>query len=435
MAKTAFISYATDDESTANAIATYLERNQVSCWIAPRDVSPGEDYAAAIIDGIESSAVFVLVLSEHANESKFVKREVERAVSKGKPVFPVRVREVAPSKSLELFISSTEWIDAWQPPLEQYLGRLAESIRSAAAVYPPGRAPAQDRATAGAALKRASPPDDSRPTRRPLFIAIAALVAIVGVLGALLVHNMGRPPASVASVDEPTRPRPAEAAHPSASTADVATAPTAPIATAGATLDLQACPVRLSINRDLPTPFRCRCSAESTAQATVWGTDVYTDDSALCRAALHAGVISAQGGPITVLRRPGRALYVGTTRGGVSSNDYGAYAASIVFDGAAAPPPGPQPCPVRLSINRELPTPFTCRCTASATLAGSVWGTDAYTDDSALCAAARHAGRIGPDGGTITVVRGEGRPIYVGSSRGGVASHDYGAYPASIAFR
>ena len=139
MAKTAFISYASEDEAVANTICAYLERNAVSCWIAPRDVRPGAEYASEIIDGIKTSAVFVLVLSEHANTSEFVKREVERAVSKGKPIFPVRVREVAPSKSLELFISSAEWIDAWQPPIEQYLERLAESIRSAAAVYPAGK--------------------------------------------------------------------------------------------------------------------------------------------------------------------------------------------------------------------------------------------------------------------------------------------------------
>ena len=76
MAKTAFISYASEDETVAGTICSYLERNAVSCWIAPRDVRPGSEYASEIIDGIKSSAVFVLVLSEHANTSAFVKREV-----------------------------------------------------------------------------------------------------------------------------------------------------------------------------------------------------------------------------------------------------------------------------------------------------------------------------------------------------------------------
>src|SRR5262245_41486459 len=108
---TAFISYASEDEAVAHTISSYLERNGLTCWIAPGDVQPGADSAAEIVNGIETSAVLVLVLSEHANSSAFVSREVERAVSKSKPIFPVRVREVLPSKSLELFISAEHWID------------------------------------------------------------------------------------------------------------------------------------------------------------------------------------------------------------------------------------------------------------------------------------------------------------------------------------
>src|SRR5580765_11421 len=187
MAKTAFISYASEDEPTAAKISAYLERNGVSCWIAPRDVRLGADYGSEIIDGIESSSVMVLVLSEHANSSEFVKREVERAVAKGKPIFPVRVREVVPSKSLELFISSAEWIDAWQPPIEQYLERLAEAIRSAAALYPAGRGDAPGTSQSPPAVHQpehaaaATPPAAGRSAtaQRALVVAVVALLAIV----------------------------------------------------------------------------------------------------------------------------------------------------------------------------------------------------------------------------------------------------------------
>jgi hypothetical protein len=166
----------------------------------------------------------------------------------------------------------------------------------------------------------------------------------------------------------------------------------------------------------------------------VWGNDVYTDDSTLCRAALHAGVVRATGGAVTVMRRPGRPLYIGTSRNGVRSSDYGAYGSSIEFKGTAAAS-GPPLCPSALSVNRELPTPFTCRCTAEATHAGSVWGTDVYTDDSSLCAAAVHAGVIDDEGGLITALRAEGRQVYAGTSRHGIRSSDYGAYQSSIRFQ
>jgi hypothetical protein len=78
-------------------------------------------------------------------------------------------------------------------------------------------------------------------------------------------------------------------------------------------------------------PVTCRCTAEATQSGTVWGTDVYTDDSAMCRAEFHAGRIPLSGGVVTVMRGQGRALDVGTTRNGVASNDYPASAASITF--------------------------------------------------------------------------------------------------------
>src|SRR4029077_8606551 len=187
----------------------------------------------------------------------------------------------------------------------------------------------------------------------------------------------------------------------------------------------------LGINRELATPFVCRCTAEATASGAVWGTDIYTDDAPMCRAALHAGVITSQGGLITAIRSGGRPLYVGSTRNGIASNDYGAFPSSIEFKSTPPPPPGPGLCPKSLGINRELPT-FTCRCTEEATSSGAVWGTDIYTDDSPMCRAAFHAGKIPLTGGTITAVRAEGRALYVGSTRNGVHSNDFGAFPSSV---
>jgi len=125
-----FVSYASPDREVAFKIAAFLEGQNVTCWIAPRDVPPGMEYGAAIIQGIETSNALVLVLSEHSNDSQFVRKEVERAVSKVKPVLPVRIREVVPSGSLEFFISSAQWVDAWRSPMEQHLSTLVEAVRA-----------------------------------------------------------------------------------------------------------------------------------------------------------------------------------------------------------------------------------------------------------------------------------------------------------------
>lgn len=125
-----FISYSSQDQEAAIEVCRILELREIQCWIAPRDVTPGEHYGEAVIRAIEACCGTVLILSEHANGSVHVRNEVERAISKGKTVLPVRIREVEPSKALELFISSSQWLDAWTPPLEQMADRLADAIRS-----------------------------------------------------------------------------------------------------------------------------------------------------------------------------------------------------------------------------------------------------------------------------------------------------------------
>lgn len=158
-----FISYASPDKDVAYRIAGFLEGEGIACWIAPRDVPPGKEYGAAIIEGIEGSGALILVLSENSNESHFVRREVERAVSKAKPVLPLRIREVAPSGALEFFISSAQWVDASRPPLEQHLAQLAAAIRAVA-----GEAPA------AAGPLPPSPP----PSRRRLRLGLATLLLL-----------------------------------------------------------------------------------------------------------------------------------------------------------------------------------------------------------------------------------------------------------------
>jgi TIR domain len=124
----AFISYAKTDGESAQEICASLETRGFRCWIAPRDVRAGREYGNEIIRGIEKSRCLVLVLSEAANESPFVRREVERAVSKRKPVFPIRIEEVLPSPGLELFVSTTHWIDAWSGSMHDHLSRLARDL-------------------------------------------------------------------------------------------------------------------------------------------------------------------------------------------------------------------------------------------------------------------------------------------------------------------
>ncbi len=120
----AFISYASDDYEKALTLCALLEERRVRCWIAPRDLRPGENYGAGVIRGIESSPVLLLLLSDHSNKSIHVAHEVERAVSKRKLVVTVRLGDVLPSRALELHVSSDHWVDSWEITPHQLVTKL-----------------------------------------------------------------------------------------------------------------------------------------------------------------------------------------------------------------------------------------------------------------------------------------------------------------------
>lgn len=181
---TAFISYAKADQAKAQEIADALEQRGFRCWIAPRDVRPGRAYGDEIIRGIEGSRALILVLSSASNESGFVSREIERAVSKNKHIFTVRIEDVLPSPGLELFISSTQWIDAFSGRLGPHIDRLAQFLAE------------DEAATAAPSAVRASPAPPRRPAWRSPWIlggAIAGLLGVIALAAFLLVPKQDQP--------------------------------------------------------------------------------------------------------------------------------------------------------------------------------------------------------------------------------------------------
>ncbi|HYW72687.1 MAG TPA: LCCL domain-containing protein [Pyrinomonadaceae bacterium] len=85
------------------------------------------------------------------------------------------------------------------------------------------------------------------------------------------------------------------------------------------------------LNSEDNKPWKFKCPADGK-ESNVWGTDTYTADSSVCNAAVHAGKFSRDaGGAVTIEFRPGASSYKGTTRNGVTSNDYGQYGRSFVI--------------------------------------------------------------------------------------------------------
>jgi len=83
------------------------------------------------------------------------------------------------------------------------------------------------------------------------------------------------------------------------------------------------CPGSYTNYRGTTRGISCYCPPSRTRRGSVWGTGVYTDDSAICRAAVHAGAIAFSGGNVFVRGTRGRRSYRGSNRNGVGSASYG----------------------------------------------------------------------------------------------------------------
>jgi TIR domain/WD domain, G-beta repeat len=130
MAHDVFISYSSRDLATADVLCGQLESAGIRCWLAPRDIVPGQPWGAAILQAIQDSSLMIVVLSTHSNTSDQVLREVERSVHLGIPMIPIRIAQFKLTDALEYYLSVPQWLDASDGPLEEHTERLVQTART-----------------------------------------------------------------------------------------------------------------------------------------------------------------------------------------------------------------------------------------------------------------------------------------------------------------
>jgi hypothetical protein len=188
-------------------------------------------------------------------------------------------------------------------------------------------------------------------------------------------------------------------------------------------------PVRMSMFRHLPGQI-LTFAIRGREDQPVWGTTTYTDDSGLESAAVHAGLMRAgQTGIVKVRVLPGQDKYDATSANGVRSNEYSRADGSYRFTGVTVTMPSRSSS---LSSYRDL-VGHSITLPVVGTTSGSVWGSDVYTDDSSVAAAAVHAGALSVgEFGFVKVTLMPGQSRYEGSMRNGVTSQTYEIFDGSF---
>lgn len=127
--KDVFVSYSSKDKKQATRICDYLEQQELTCWMAPRDVRRGYGYEEEIVHGIQESHLMILLISNNANNSRHVHREVSLADQKEKSMLPVRLEDIDPIAKYQYFLSTQQYFEVWGDAYENEIRLLAEAIR------------------------------------------------------------------------------------------------------------------------------------------------------------------------------------------------------------------------------------------------------------------------------------------------------------------
>ncbi len=131
MAGHIFVSHAGTEGGLAKGWCDWLEAEGFGCWVAPRDIPAGADWAEKVIDAIDSAAAMLLLLGPEACTSVQVRREIERAVHREVPVVTLRAQGVELSRSLKYFLGAHQWlegVDLGDPALRGAVGRSLQQL-------------------------------------------------------------------------------------------------------------------------------------------------------------------------------------------------------------------------------------------------------------------------------------------------------------------
>ena len=122
-----FISYSSKQNVIAAQICQYIKNRGISVWMAPESIPPSSSYPEEINIAIKNCQICLLVFSNTASKSKWVKKEVLQAINYDKPIIPFRIEDTRSSDDFEFLLADTQSIDAF-PIYEEQLPKLLDTI-------------------------------------------------------------------------------------------------------------------------------------------------------------------------------------------------------------------------------------------------------------------------------------------------------------------
>ena len=123
-----FISYSTLDGELADSIREKLKERGVDCWMASESIAPGSDYASDIPAAIAECDAVIVLLSANSQDSTWVPKELDIAISMRKLIIPLHIDSSEISVKFRFYFSNVQQLEA-QHKLEQALDMISAVLQ------------------------------------------------------------------------------------------------------------------------------------------------------------------------------------------------------------------------------------------------------------------------------------------------------------------
>src|SRR6185503_10692011 len=129
--KQLFISYSRNDTEITRRITERFQKDGLDAWVDWQDIPPSIDWMQEIQKGIEDADVFLYLVSPDSISSPICAEEVKHAVSNGKRIIPVVVRDFD-ARTAPSTITHLNWIFFSRPQddFERSFGQVWTAIHT-----------------------------------------------------------------------------------------------------------------------------------------------------------------------------------------------------------------------------------------------------------------------------------------------------------------
>ena len=206
--KEVFISYSTKDTEIAFALLETFESYGLDCWIAPRNIPKGAQWAEEIDKAIQNARVFVVIVSSHSVESRQVPKEIALAVSSCESIFPFRIDDTGLQGTFRYYLSDYQFTDATSDVKQKMielaeiicssLGKPIPEIKPVSEEEPEEKPVSEEPEKKPAAEKAPEPVSNSSPQvtsqvnyKKPLMVGVIAAAAVIAVIIGIVFSGKG----------------------------------------------------------------------------------------------------------------------------------------------------------------------------------------------------------------------------------------------------